>query len=88
MLNGLSFEDPHTEYGALTRFIIYGLLGKSDFNSNNSVTLKELSMYVEDSVISWASQNGNSQRPNIKVLNEMNNDLILTTMNVGMKDKK
>ena len=85
-LNGLSFEDPHTEYGALTRFIIYGLLGKSDINSNNSVTLKELSMYVEDSVISWAAQNGYSQRPKIQVLNEQNNDLVLTKINVRMKE--
>ena len=85
-INGLSFEDPHTEYGALTRFIIYGLLGKSDINSNDSVTLKELSMYVEDSVISWAAQNGYNQRPNIQVLNELNNDLVLTKVNVGVKE--
>ena len=87
-LNGLSFEDPHTEYGALTRFIIYGLLGKSDINKNDSVTLKELSIYVEDSLISWAAQNGLNQRPKIQVLNEQNNDLILTKMNVRMKDNK
>lgn len=80
-LNGLSYEDPRTEYGAFTRYVIYGLLGKGDINNNGLVTFRELSTYVEDSLISWALQHGVSQRPYIRLLNEKCNDLVLTIVN-------
>ena len=80
-LNGLSYEDTRTEYGAFTRYVIYGLLGKGDINNNGLVTFKELSTYVEDSLISWALQHGVSQRPYTRVLNEKCNDLALTIVN-------
>ena len=80
-IDGLSFEDPRTEYGAFTRFIIYGLIGKGDINHNGLVTFNELSTYVEDSLISWALQRGVSQRPYIRLLNEQNGDLALTIVN-------
>lgn len=80
-INGLSYEDRRTDYGAFTRYVIYGLLGKGDINNNGLVTFRELSTYVEDSLISWALQHGVSQRPYIRLLNEKCSDLVLTIVN-------
>lgn len=77
-LNGLSYEDSRTEYGAFTKHMIYGLLGKGDLNTNGLVTFNEMSTYVEESLISWALQHGVSQRPYTRVLNEQCNNLALT----------
>ncbi|MFC1607720.1 caspase domain-containing protein [Candidatus Latescibacterota bacterium] len=77
-VNGYSFEDPHTEYGAFSRFIIYGLQGRGDINSDKRVTIGELSTYVRDSLISWALENGFSQRPYIRLMNEKCENITLT----------
>ncbi|MFC1529062.1 caspase domain-containing protein, partial [Candidatus Latescibacterota bacterium] len=75
---GFSYEDPDSDYGAFTRFLIESLDGQGDKDQDGLVTFRELSTYVEDSLGDWALNNGYMQRPYTRILGEQSGDLALT----------
>ncbi len=77
---GYSYEDPTTDYGAFSKYIIDGLQGNGDRDSDGLVTFRELSTYVEDELGDWARTNGYMQRPYTRILGEQSGDLALTVI--------
>ena len=75
---GFSYEDPNSNYGAFTRFLIDGLYGQGDIDKDGLVTFRELSTYVENNLGDWARNNNYMQRPFTRILGEQSGDLALT----------
>lgn len=76
-----SYEDPNSDYGAFTKFVISGLEGYGDKDKDGLVTFRELAEYVENGLTAWALENHFDQRPYIRLLEEQSGDLALTASN-------
>lgn len=73
-----SYEDPDSDYGVFTKYIISGLKGNGDANKDGVVTFQELSIYVEDSVSKWSLSHQMKQIPYTKIYDEKTGDLALS----------
>ncbi len=82
-----SYEDPQTDFGVFTRFLLDGLRGKADYQCGNRdgiVSFKELSAFVEDAVTTYALAQGMKQRPSTQLTAESYGDLALTTYSASV----
>lgn len=52
----VSYEDPESDFGVFTRFLLWGIEGNADGNDDNVVTLNELKDYVETGVREWSEE--------------------------------
>ena len=84
---GFSYEDPESQYGAFTRFLIEGLGGEANANVDEVVTFRELSTFVEESLGDWALKNGYKQRPYTRIFGEQSGDLALTVSYTKNKEE-
>ncbi|MCB1179225.1 MAG: caspase family protein [Leptospiraceae bacterium] len=73
-----SYEDDQTDYGVFTKYLIYGMEGKADFNDDYVVTFGELASFVESGVNKWSRDRNKRQRPFTKIYGEKSGDLALT----------
>lgn len=73
-----SYEDPDSDYGVFTKYIISGLKGRGDANKDGVVSFQELSTYVEDSVSNWSLSHQMKQIPYTKIYDEKTGDLALS----------
>jgi uncharacterized caspase-like protein len=64
--NEVALELPDLGHGVFTYFVLEGLRGKADRNSDGLVTVSELYEYVEGQVDSTARRAGGRQRPLMK----------------------
>ncbi|MGA2976198.1 MAG: SUMF1/EgtB/PvdO family nonheme iron enzyme [Spirochaetia bacterium] len=77
-----SYDDPNSNHGIFTRFLLEGMRGAADYQTGNSdgiVTFKELSAYVEQQVTSYAHELQVNQSPSITYNGESFGDLALST---------
>ncbi len=74
-----SYEDTESKYGVFTRFLIEGLSGKADINSDKVVSFSEIENYVQDSVSNYSLKNNRMQKPYTKIYGEKFGDLALTS---------
>jgi len=64
--NEVALELPELGHGVFTYFVLEGLRGKADRNTDGLVTVSELYEYVEDQVDATARRAGGRQRPLMK----------------------
>ena len=64
--NEVALELPNLGHGVFTYYVLEGLKGKADRNSDGLVTVSELYEYVEDQVDATARRAGGRQRPLMK----------------------
>jgi hypothetical protein len=77
-----SYDDPNSNHGIFTRFLLEGMRGTADYRTGNSdgiVTFKELSEFVEQQVTSYAQELHFNQSPSITYNGEAFGDLALST---------
>lgn len=79
-----SYEDPESDYGVFTRFVIEGLKGAADQtevagNADGLVTFAEMSAFVQSGVSDWSLRNQKRQRPYTRVIGERFGDLVLAS---------
>ncbi|MGA2641025.1 MAG: SUMF1/EgtB/PvdO family nonheme iron enzyme [Spirochaetia bacterium] len=82
-----SFEDPNSDYGVFTKFLLEGIKGKADYQTGNRdgiVTFSELARYVQDEVASYALEQNLMQRPYTKINGESFGDLALSTYSASV----
>ena len=82
-----SFEDPNSDYGVFTKFLLEGIKGKADYQRGNRdgiVTFNELAAYVQDAVASYALEQNLMQRPYTKINGETFGDLALSTYSASI----
>lgn len=73
-----SYEDDQTDYGVFTKFMVYGMEGKADYNGDSVITFGELASFVETGVNKWSRDRNKKQRPFTKIYGEKSGDLALT----------
>ena len=73
-----SYEDDESDYGVFTKFMIYGLEGRGDLNSDGIVTFSELENYVTESLRIWSMKKNKNQKPFVKIHGEKSGDLAIT----------
>lgn len=73
-----SYEDDETDFGVFTKYLVYGMEGKADVNSDGVVTFTEIEMYVQTAVREWSLKKNKFQKPYTKINGEKNGDLALT----------
>lgn len=59
----VSYEMPDSDHGAFTHFLLEGLEGNADVNTDGLVGAKELSTYTWERTRLWAAQQGFEQNP-------------------------
>jgi uncharacterized caspase-like protein len=77
-----SYDDPNSNHGIFSRFLLEGMRGTADYRTGNSdgiVTFKELSGFVEQQVTSYAQELRFNQSPSITYNGEAFGDLALST---------
>jgi uncharacterized caspase-like protein len=82
-----SFEDPNSDYGVFTKFLLEGIKGKADYQRGNRdgiVTFNELSAYVQDAVATYALEQNLMQRPYTKINGETFGELALSTYSASI----
>ena len=82
-----SYDDPNSDHGIFTRFLLEGVKGKADYQSGNSdgiVTFSELSRFVEQQVTSYAHEQQLDQSPSISYNGESFGDLALSTYSASI----
>lgn len=83
-----SFEDPDSPYGVFTKYMVYGMEGRADYNHDKIVTFFEVEKYVVEGVKEWSMRMGKNQKPFTRIHLEKHGDLILTyTPNSRKKQK-
>jgi N-acetylneuraminic acid mutarotase len=80
-----SYEDKESDFGVFTRFVVDGLLGAADQNTDKIVCFNELEAFVQDRVSDWSIRNGRSQKPYTKIYGERYGDLALSVYDVAKK---
>ncbi|GEM_PF-6262104 len=86
-----SYEDPNTDYGVFTRYIVEGMKGAADLqdfggNSDGIISFFELADYVENQVISWSLAHNKNQIPYTRINGEKFGDLALSTYDRKRKE--
>ncbi len=86
-----SYEDPKSDYGVFTKYVLNGLKGKADYqygNRDGIVTFRELSTYVEEALTNYAMQEGLKQKPYTKINGEAYGDLAISTYSGTIDERK
>jgi hypothetical protein len=73
-----SYEDDESAYGVFTKYLVYGMEGRADVNSDNIVSFAELETFVVDGVRQWSEKKGKNQKPFTRIHDEKSGDLIIT----------
>jgi len=73
-----SYEDPNSENGIFTRFLLSGLSGKADFNNDKLITFTELDQYVTEEIFNYALTINYQQKPYTKIYGEKFGDIAIT----------
>jgi uncharacterized caspase-like protein len=82
-----SYDDPNSDHGIFTRFLLEGVRGKADYQSGNAdgiVSFTELSSFVEQQVTSYAHEQQLDQSPSISYNGESFGDLALSTYSASV----
>lgn len=82
----LSHPDPETKHGIFTRYLLEGLHGRADSNTDGSVTQKELFGYVQKQMIDWGLRSGKTQRP--QMLSPTPDDITITKVAGGVRNPR
>lgn len=87
-----SYEDPDSDYGVFTRYLLEGMEGRADSqqyggNGDGIVTFTELAQFVEEEVMKWALNHIKKQRPYTKIYGEKFGNLGLTYYKAIPDDK-
>ena len=62
----LSWENSEFENGVFTEFLIEGLSGNADLNSDGAITFDELTKYVSNAMLNYSTENNKYQYPTIE----------------------
>lgn len=81
-----SYEDEDSDFGVFTKYLVYGIEGKADFNQDGVVTFSELQAFVQDQVRNWSLKNNKKQKPFVKIYGETYGDLVLSLTPTVLKD--
>ncbi|MBI3944723.1 MAG: caspase family protein [Armatimonadetes bacterium] len=73
--NQQSFEWSQMGHGVYTYYVVQGLGGQADDNRDGVVTVTELSTYVHDQVVRWATEHNHQQRPRARM--NISGDIVL-----------
>jgi hypothetical protein len=84
-----SFDDPNSNHGIFTRFLLEGIKGRADYQAGNSdgiVTFRELSAFVEQQVSSYAHdlRPQADQVPSVSFNGESFGDLAVSTYSTSI----
>ena len=75
-----SYEDPESDNGVFTRYLLKGMQGDADTSADGVVSFSELEQYVQEKVMEWSLRNGKKQKPYTKIHGEKFGDLGLTAV--------
>lgn len=84
-LNEISYEMPEKKHGVFSYFLIEGLKGAADFDSDGHILLSEISRYTAEKTTEWTFKKPIVQTPNLK--SEVVGDLLLVDV-PRLEDKK
>ena len=73
-----SYEDPKSDYGIFTKFVVDGLKGNADENSDGIVSFSELEKFVTTQIYDYAVEIDLQQKPYTKIYGEKYGDLALS----------
>jgi hypothetical protein len=73
-----SYEDPNSNYGIFTRFVVQGLKGNADKDNDGIVSFSELDLYVTNEIFEYAAKINYKQKPFTKLYGEKFGDLALS----------
>lgn len=82
-----SYEDPESDNGVFTRYLLEGMEGNADTNSDGIVSFSELEQFVQEKVMEWSLRTGRKQKPYTKIHGEKFGDLGLTVAMTGIAEK-
>ena len=72
----LSHPDVDSKHGIFTRYLLEGVAGQADANTDGSVTQKELFEYVQKKMTEWGLKTGKTQRP--QMLSPTPEDMVIS----------
>jgi hypothetical protein len=73
-----SYEDDETDYGVFTKYLVMGMEGQADANSDGVVAFSELEQFVQKGVKDWSTKKNKQQKPFTRLHGEKTGDLAIT----------
>jgi hypothetical protein len=73
-----SYEDDETDYGVFTKYLVMGMEGKADANTDGVIAFSELEQYVQKGVKEWSTRKNKQQKPYTRLHGERTGDLVIT----------
>ena len=84
-LHEVSYEMPEKKHGVFSYFLIEGLQGDADFDSDGHIMISDASRYTAEKTLDWSFKEGVQQTPNLD--SQVVGDLILVNV-PSLEDKK